>query len=66
MQQYQDLLIDALLDQGFTVEEAERLITLQDRVEQTMREHQRREDALRREFARWLIIHQKLSEFPGM
>lgn len=29
MQQFQDLLIDALLDQGFTLPEAERLVTLQ-------------------------------------
>ena len=33
MRQYEDLLIDALLDSGFTVEEAVRLITLQERVD---------------------------------
>jgi hypothetical protein len=33
MRQYEDLLIDVLLDHGFTVAEAERLIRLQDRVE---------------------------------
>ncbi len=33
MRQYEDLLIDALLDHGFTVEEAERLVALQARVE---------------------------------
>jgi DNA-binding transcriptional MerR regulator len=33
MQQYEDLLIDALLDQGFTLEEAERLIALHEYVE---------------------------------
>jgi hypothetical protein len=38
MRQYDDLLIDALLDRGFTTEEAQRLIALQDRVE---RERQR-------------------------
>jgi hypothetical protein len=38
MRQYDDLLIDALLDRGFTTEEAQRLIVLQERVE---RERQR-------------------------
>ena len=33
MRQYEDLLIDALLDSGFTVEEAVRLIALQERME---------------------------------
>lgn len=33
MRQYEDLLIDVLLDHGFTVAEAERLIRLQERVE---------------------------------
>ncbi len=30
MQQYTDLLIDALLDEGFTVEEASKLIQLRE------------------------------------
>jgi DNA-binding transcriptional MerR regulator len=30
MQQYQDLLIDVLLDQGFSLDEAQHLIALQD------------------------------------
>jgi hypothetical protein len=33
MRQYDDLLIDALLDRGFTVEEAQQLIDLQDRLQ---------------------------------
>lgn len=33
MRQYEDLLIDVLLDHGFSVTEAERLIRLQERVE---------------------------------
>jgi hypothetical protein len=37
MRQYDDLLIDALLDRGFTTEEAQRLIVLQDRVERERR-----------------------------
>ncbi len=49
MSQYEDLLIDALLDRGFTVEEAIRLIELQDRVER-----ERREEEERRRFAEWM------------
>jgi hypothetical protein len=33
MQQYEDLLVDALLDRGFSVDEALRLIELQNRLE---------------------------------
>lgn len=34
MRQYEDLLIDALLDSGFTLEEAFRLIALQEQYEE--------------------------------
>lgn len=47
--QYEDLLIDALLDRGFSVEEAVRLIALQERVER-----ERREEEARRRFAQWM------------
>lgn len=40
MRQYEDLLIDALLDRGFTLPEAQNLISLQERVE---RERAKRE-----------------------
>jgi hypothetical protein len=55
MNQYEDLLVDALLDRGFTVEEAERLVALQARVERD-----RREEEERARFARWMsrIIEQ--------
>ena len=49
MHQYEDLLVDALLDRGFTVEEAERLIALQERIER-----ERREAEERRKFAEWM------------
>lgn len=49
MHQYEDLLVDALLDVGFTVEEALRLIALQERVER-----ERQEEQERREFAEWM------------
>ncbi|HEV7126597.1 MAG TPA: hypothetical protein VGN32_04050 [Ktedonobacterales bacterium] len=48
MRQYDDLLIDTLLDYGFSVEEALRLIRLQERLEQDRR-------ALwEQQMARWL------------
>ena len=49
MHQYEDLLVDALLDVGFTVEEALRLIALEERVER-----ERQEEQERREFAEWM------------
>ena len=42
MQQYEDLLVDALLDRGFTVDEAMRLIDLQNRYERECREEEER------------------------
>ncbi len=49
MSQYEDLLVDALLDYGFTLEEAAHLIALQDR----WLAEQRAEEE-RQEFARWM------------
>ena len=49
MSQYEDLLIDALLDSGFSLQEAIRLIELQERVERERR--RKREQG---EFAQWL------------
>lgn len=57
MSQYEDLLIDALLDRGFTVDEAVRLIALQNRVE-----HDRREEEERRRFAQWMTRIANLGE----
>jgi hypothetical protein len=49
MSQYEDLLVDALLDYGFTLEEASRLIALQDRWID-----ERREEEERQAFVRWM------------
>ena len=49
MSQYEDLLVDVLLDSGFTLEEAMRLIELQERVERERR--RKREQG---EYAQWL------------
>ncbi|HEV2404286.1 MAG TPA: hypothetical protein VGR88_02470 [Ktedonobacterales bacterium] len=57
MSQYEDLLIDALLDRGFTVDEAVRLIALQNRVERD-----RREEEERRQFAQWMARIANLSD----
>ena len=55
MNQYEDLLVDALLDRGFTLAEAERLVALQERLER-----ERREEEERAQFAQWMsrIIEQ--------
>jgi hypothetical protein len=58
MMQYRDLLIDALMDQNFTLDEAEQLISLRERLER----QQVQEEALRN-FARWLVKHGRLNEF---
>lgn len=58
-QQYTDLLIDALLDEGFTVEEACRLIKLQAEHE----ERQAREETNYHRFIRWLVEHGRLSDW---
>jgi hypothetical protein len=49
MHQYEDLLVDALLDRGFTIDEAMRLIELQNRIER-----ERREVEEQHRIARWL------------
>ena len=49
MHQYEDLLVDALLDRGFTVDEALHLIELQNRLER-----QRREAEELKRFAEWM------------
>ena len=54
---YEDLLVDALLDRGFTVEEAVRLIALQERVER-----ERREEEERRRFVEWMM---RMVSAPG-
>jgi hypothetical protein len=51
MQQYRDLLIDALLDEGFTVEEACRLIELREAYEERLA----REEMLQQRFIHWLV-----------
>ena len=56
--QYRDLLIDLLLDKGFTVYEAEQLISLRERIEL----QQAQEESLRN-FARWLVKRGHLDEF---
>jgi DNA-binding transcriptional MerR regulator len=59
MQQYIDLLIDALLDEGFTVEEASKLIQLRE-------QHEKRnasQETNYHRFVRWLIEHGRLSDW---
>jgi len=49
MHQYEDLLVDVLLDRGFTVDEALRLIALQERIER-----ERRDQEERQRFVEWM------------
>ena len=58
MMQYRDLLIDALMDQNFTLDEAEQLISLRERLE-----HQQLQEEAFRNFARWLVKQGRLNEF---
>jgi hypothetical protein len=58
-QQYVDLLIDALLDEGFTVEEASKLIELREYFE----ERKATEETNYHRFARWLVEHGRLSDW---
>lgn len=59
MQQYIDLLIDALLDEGFTVEEASKLIELREQHE----EQNATQETNYHRFVRWLIEHGRLSDW---
>jgi hypothetical protein len=59
MQQYSDLLIDALLDEGFTVDEAKRLIQMREAYE----EQQATQETNYHRFVRWLIEHGRLSDW---
>jgi hypothetical protein len=59
MQRYIDLLIDALLDEGFTLDEANSLIQLREVYE----EQQATQETNYHRFARWLVEHGHLSEW---
>jgi hypothetical protein len=58
-QHYMDLLIDALLDEGFTVEEASTLITLREDYE----ERQATQITNYHRFIRWLVEHERISDW---
>ena len=59
MQQYRDLLIDALLDEGFTVEEASKLIQLREQHD----EQQATRITNYHRFVRWLVEQGRLSDW---
>ena len=58
-QYYMELLVDALLDEGFTAEEAQRLIQLQEEYE----ERKATEITFHHHFIRWLVEHGRLSDW---
>ena len=59
MQQYIDLLIDALLDEGFTVDEASRLIQLREAYEEQLEKQETNPDP----FITWLVEQGRLSDW---
>jgi hypothetical protein len=59
MQQYIDLLIDSLLDEGFTVDEASRLIQLREAYEEQLA----KQETNHHRFIRWLVEHGRLSDW---
>ncbi|GAC1655408.1 MAG: hypothetical protein NVS4B12_27850 [Ktedonobacteraceae bacterium] len=59
LQKYMDLLIDALLDEGFTVEEARRLIQLQEEYNERLAT----KETNYHRFVRWLVEHGRLSDW---
>jgi hypothetical protein len=62
-QQYLDLLIDALLDEGFTVDEALHLIQLQELYQEKRAIQRAIEETNHHRFIRWLVEHGRLSEW---
>ena len=58
-QPYVDLLIDALLDEGFTVDEAQKLIRLQEEYERRLAT----EATNYHRFIRWLVEHGRISDW---
>lgn len=58
-QQYIDLLIDALLDEGFTVEEAEKIIRLQEKYQ----ERRVNEETNYHRFVRWMVERGRISDW---
>lgn len=61
-QQYSDLLIDVLLDEGFTVEESEKLIKLQEKYHE-QRANQANEETNYHRFIRWMVEHGRISDW---
>jgi len=59
MQRYSDLLVDTLLDEGFTVAEATRLIELREQYEEQLAT----EETNYHRFMRWLVEHGRLSDW---
>jgi hypothetical protein len=59
MQQYMDLLIDALLDEGFNVEEASKLIRLQEQYDEWLAT----QETNYHRFIRWLVEHGRISDW---
>jgi hypothetical protein len=60
---YMDLLVDALLDEGFTVKEASRLISLRERFEEEEQRARKLQEMNYHRFIRWLVEQGRLSDW---
>ena len=60
---YMDLLVDALLDEGFTVKEASQLIALREKFEEEQQRVREIQETNYHHFIRWLVDHGRLSDW---
>lgn len=60
---YMDLLVDALLDEGFTVKEASQLIALRERFEEEQQRARKLRETNHHRFIRWLVEQGRLSDW---
>jgi hypothetical protein len=60
---YMDLLVDALLDEGFTVKEASKLIELREKFEEEQQRAREIQETNYHRFIRWLVEHGRLSDW---
>ena len=60
---YMDLLVDALLDEGFTVNEASQLIALREKFEEEQQRAHKIHETNHHRFIRWLVEQGRLGEW---
>ncbi len=60
---YMDLLVDALLDEGFTLNEASQLIALREKFEEEQQTAREIQETNYHCFIRWLVEQGRLSDW---